>query len=228
MKIAYTRPALALAAAVAGLSLAAARPGALAFNDASQVVTPESTIEDWPTGSRQVARVMIEKYGEPSRFGENALVWFDNGPWQRTVVHRRGWPRLLGMTDKNYLEQAISYEVPAPKIEALKDFDRRVEVDKAAGELSSRSDSEATNYLALNLADEIVSGKRSVTDARDFLRKTERLSRSGKSSPYLEGFVFEASRTEPAAVDMPESTPRNSVRDDAPSTEAAPEAEAAP
>lgn len=152
--------------------------------------TPETVIQKWPEGARATAREMISKYGEPNRFSEGALVWIDNGPWRKTVVYRNAWPHFLGRRDKDYLEQTIAYRVPAEKIEDLKRFDRRLEINESRGQLSSRSESEAMNFLALNLADEIVTDKRDVDDARDFMAKTESLAASGKTSPYTKGFLF--------------------------------------
>jgi hypothetical protein len=63
------------------------------------------------------------------------------------------------------------------------------------------------NILALNLADEIVTDRRSVEDARDFYRETAQLSRSGKTSRYTEGFLFELhndSGSSPQNIKMPE------------------------
>ncbi len=88
------------------------------------------------------------------------------------------------------MEQTIGYRVPVEKVDDLKRFDRRIGVNESKGQLSSRGESEALNFLALNLADEIVTEKRSVEKARDFYLKTERLSKAGKSSAYMDGFRF--------------------------------------
>jgi hypothetical protein len=160
--------------------------------DISSIQTPETVIENWPDASRLIARAMIEKYGEPERFDESALTWDDNGAWKRSVVYRKAAPHFFTMTDKDYLEQTIGYRVPAGKIEDLKRFDKRISVDETGGELSARSDSEPMNYLALNLAEEVITDERSVDNAREFYLKTEELYKSGKVSPYLSGFVFAA------------------------------------
>ena len=152
--------------------------------------TPESVIQKWPEGARLTAGAMIGKYGEPTRWSEGALVWIANGPWEKSVVYRSAWPHFVGKRDKDYLEQTIAYRVPNGKIEDLKRFDRRLEVNAGRGQLSSRSESESMNFLALNLADEISTGKRSVEDARDFYLRVERLSKAGKSSAYTEGLLF--------------------------------------
>jgi hypothetical protein len=152
--------------------------------------TPESIIMKWPEGARATARDMMSKYGQPNRFSEGALVWIDNGPWQKSVVYRSAWPHFIAKKDKDYLEQTIAYRVPAAKIPDLKRFDRRLHVNERVGQLSARSESEAMNFLALNLADEIVNDERGVDDARDFYLRTERLAISGKTSAYTQGFLF--------------------------------------
>src|SRR5579859_3658724 len=162
----------------------------LALESSSPVQTPETVIKDWPETSRTIALAMIQGYGEPTRFTDDALIWYDNGPWKKSVVYRGAWPHYTGRKDKDYLEQTIAYRVPDGKFEALMRFDDRIRIDQSRGELSARSESEEMNYLTINLAEEIITGKRSVEGAREFCRKTEDLSASGKSSPYQHGFVF--------------------------------------
>jgi hypothetical protein len=152
--------------------------------------TPETAIRTWPKAARVTARAMIGKYGEPSRWSKEGLVWVDNGSWKKTVVHRSPSSHFFGKRGNDYLEQAIAYRVPLEKVDSLARFDRRLEVNASLGLLSARSGSEQLNFLALNLADEIIKDKRGVEDAHLFYLKTARLSKAGKSSPYLNGFLF--------------------------------------
>jgi hypothetical protein len=187
---------LALVAAAAGL---AAQPGLRPAEDMERLTaqrssyarTPEKIIEGWPERARGAALAMMEKYGPPNRVSGEALVWYNNGPWQKTIVYRRSRPHSPATRGQDFLEQVIGYQVPNDRINALKRFSERIAVNKAKGELSFRSESESMNFLALNLADEIITGKRSAEDARLFYRDTARLSQSGKTSPYVEGFRFE-------------------------------------
>jgi hypothetical protein len=186
---------LIVGAAAAGLLAqpemkSAGSPEPMETQSSHSAQTPERAMKDWPESARGIARVMIEKYGEPDRISDDALVWYNNGPWQKTVVYREAWPHSVTMRDKDFLEQTIGYQVPHDKVNALWRFDKRLNINQSAGELSSRSESESLNFLALNLADEIVNDYRSVEDARDFYTKTERLAMSGKSSEYLDGFLF--------------------------------------
>src|SRR5262249_36521961 len=121
---------------------------------------------------------------------EGALVWIANGPWQKTVVYKTAWLHYVGKRDTDYLEQTAADRIPSGKIADLKRFDRRIEVDPVHGLLTARSESEALNFLTLNLAEEIARGRRSVEDAREAYARIERLSKSGKSSAYAEGLLF--------------------------------------
>jgi hypothetical protein len=195
---AVTPGLLALVAVTATLGLSA-QPGTPSADQienrtirtSSSARTPETVIQDWPDRAQAAARVMMEKYGQPDRLSNEALVWYNNGPWHKTVVYRKAWPHFPMVPDKDYLEQTIAYQVPNSKINPLKLFDQRIAVNKTKGELSCRSQSESISFLLINLADEIVTDRRSVEGARVFYRDVERLSQSGKSSPYMEGFLFE-------------------------------------
>jgi len=188
---------LALAAVATTIALSAQSGGPSARDLESGTIprsasarTPETIIREWPECARSAALAMIEKYGQPKWVSVQALVWYNNGPWQKTVVYRKAWPNSLAARDKDYLEQTIFYQVPNDKINTLKDFNPRIAVNKAREELSSRSESESMNTLALNLADEIITDKRSARNARIFYRDIERLSQSGKTSPYMERLLF--------------------------------------
>jgi hypothetical protein len=154
------------------------------------VRTPEAAISRWPARPQREARVLIGKYGQPRSFDDDKLVWGKRGPWQQIIVYRKAPRSFLGFHGKDILEQSIAYVVPAAKAAALARFDDRLHFDKASGRLSARSESESLNYLALNLADEIVKGKRDVDDARSFYRRTANLAESGKSSGYMERLLF--------------------------------------
>ena len=179
---------------VAGLGLlallvcaTAAPQGAIAM----AVETPESIVMRWPPRTRNAAGLLLEKYGTPDQFDRNALVWFNNGEWKRTVVRRTVSRRDPAGKNRDYLEQTVGYLVPADKVADLKRFSPMIEMSTTAGELTFASESESKNRLALNLANEIVTGKRGVADARAFLLKTTRLAASGRSSPYLDSLRFE-------------------------------------
>lgn len=153
--------------------------------------TPDTIIMRWPPRARSVARLIIEKYGAPGQFDRDTLAWFNNGEWKRTIVYRRRAHQDPTATRTDILEQTIGYLVPNDKVAELKRFNPKLVVSQAAGELTFSSDSEAKNRLALNLADEIVTGNRTAADARAFFLKTARLAASGKSSSYTDELRFD-------------------------------------
>ena len=146
----------------------------------------DSLIGAWPDKPRAIAHAMIEKYGAPDTYSDRMLVWHDNGAWKRTIVYREEVEHLFPVKHTDFLEQTVNYKVPVDKVGDLAKFDGSVIVDRTRGELSARCDKEENNRLALNVADEIVRGKRTVADARDFFTKTVETKMAGKSSDYMD------------------------------------------
>ena len=183
--------AVLLSAAIAGRARAQPEePFWIETEGVAAAKTPENVIGKWPELARTIAKAMIEKYGLPHRYNDDALVWNNNGPWLKTVVRRSARSHRPGMRDTDYLEQTIHYEAPPDAAADVRRFDKRIKLDAARNELSARSESEQMNFLALNLADEIARGNRSVRSARAFYSKTARLAKAGKTSAYMSGFLF--------------------------------------
>lgn len=141
-------------------------------------------ISNWPVASLRTAEVLIEKYGPPDLAIKDRLAWFDNGPWKMTTVYRNPHEHL------DVLEQTIGYTVPREKIRALAQLDVALRLSRDNRELSATSESEEANFLALNLADEVVRDRKSSEQAREFYLKTVLQSNAGKSSPYMKGLLF--------------------------------------
>ena len=154
--------------------------------------TAELTIADWPEASRGVAQVLLEKYGKPSSFDENALVWNQNGPFLKTVVFRDSdWFDAHRKTRNDVVQQTISCMVPAEKVWDLATYDTRIVADPSHHLLISTAESEDMNVLALNLAHEIITGAKTTGQARAFYEHVLELSATGKSSAYAAGLMFE-------------------------------------
>ncbi|HAM36369.1 MAG TPA: hypothetical protein DEB40_05860 [Elusimicrobia bacterium] len=142
------------------------------------------TISRWPEVSRTVALATMEKYGAPDQVHADKLVWNNNGAWDRTIAYRD----LRDQSD--ILEQTIRYEVPRTKLSAVNEINLPLRVSRDRKEISATSESEQMNFLALNLADEVIKGKKSSVEARDFYARTVSLSKAGKTSPYMQGLLF--------------------------------------
>lgn len=150
----------------------------------TSVESAKTAVAGWPEGSRMVAEAMIEKYGAPDSVDDAKLTWDGNGGWKRTTVYR------LPSEGSDVIEQAIGYVVPKERRDDLTRLDLGLKVDEGAGELTATSESEETNFLALNLADEVVKETRTPEGARAYYVQVLRLAGAGKSSPYLRELLF--------------------------------------
>jgi len=177
----------------AALALTLAAGGYVAYrNRTPSPQRVEAHIKTWFEAPRSLVRVMTERYGPPSQLSPDAVTWFERGPWKRIVIR--------GDAPDSFLEQTVAYWVPPEAGASLREFAHGIQFDYAAEELSARSSEEAMNFLALNLADEIASGRRDVAEARRFYTRTAELSLAGKSSPFMEKLRFGPDRPMPREV----------------------------
>jgi hypothetical protein len=146
-------------------------------------------IAAWPDESRRTAEAVIEKYGSPNAIGERVLVWNRRPPWKMILVHRADdaglYPRRAGS-----LQQILDYDVPREKLAALDELDLGLSASPSRKELSATNESESINFLALNLADQVVAGRLTAAQARTRYVRTIILAGAGKSSPLMAGLTF--------------------------------------
>jgi hypothetical protein len=69
-------------------------------------------------------------------------------------------------------------------------FGGSVLIDRTAGQIGARCDHEPYNTPTLNLAVDIIEGKRSVDDARRLYAETAAAYTMGRSAPYAESLRF--------------------------------------
>jgi hypothetical protein len=153
----------------------------------------EALVRDWPKESREAAMTVAQKYGPPKETGEDMLVWGAAGPWKRTIVFKEPVQHDFPMPHKDVLEQFIDYRVPPEKFSELAAYDGSVIAERTKGELSARCDKEELNMLALNLANDIVQGRRSVEDARAYYARAAMDFKQGKMDPYTQSLQFRTS-----------------------------------
>ena len=147
-------------------------------------------IQNWPEESREAAQLVIDQYGEPDEAADSQLVWHGAGPWKRIVAskafHRHDFPA----PHHDSIQTFIDYSVPAEKFSELAAFDGSVIVERTAGEVSARCHDEEANFLALNLMHDIVTGAKSVQQARDYYAQEFVDYRRGKPTPYMRELRF--------------------------------------
>jgi hypothetical protein len=160
-------------------------------------------MQGWPQTPRKVADTMIAKYGLPDEATRSMLVWNGNGPWKRSILYRDEVPHHFPMEHTDVLEQFIDYRAPLERYDELAAYDGSVIVERTKGEISARCDKEAMNFLALNLANEIANGTKTVEEARRTYAAAAMDFMQGRSSPDVEGFRFNVRAGGTADPDSP-------------------------
>lgn len=172
------------------------------------VGTWEEVTKAWPDVSKAAAKEMADAYGAPDEMTPSQLFWKARGPWKASIVSRdpvhHEWPA----PHEDVLEQVVGFRVPPDKVSELARFDGSVMVERTKGELSARCGGEAANFLALNLAKDIVDGKRSVDDARKTYEREMKGKRTGAQSKLMKGLLF-ASQPDTGDVDVAVLPPRD-------------------
>ena len=160
----------------------------------------EDITANWKEQPGKIAQKLIKQYGQPDEVTSERLVWHGNGPWKRSELINEEIPHHFPEEHKDSLLQAIPYHVPPEIVSDLMQFDGSIIVERARGELAARCDDERANYLALNLAHEIITGEKSVDEARHFYAETVKRK---KHQEYMEGFLFSVPTRDEADPDVP-------------------------
>lgn len=151
----------------------------------------EEILADWPDEPADIADETIEKYGWPDEAAPSELLWRGTGPWKRTELYRDGVPHHFPKKHTDYLKQVIDYHVPLEKLDDLGRFDGSVYVDRTNGELAAKCDDEMANFLAINLAHDIVTGETTVDEARQEYATTMVKTMMDVEPDYVQGLQFE-------------------------------------
>jgi hypothetical protein len=152
--------------------------------------TGSDTIRNWPEQSREATQLVIDKYGEPHEVTDTLLTWHRVGPWKRIVASKAFYEHAFPAPHQDSIETVIDYRVPPDKFSDLAAFDGSVIVERTAGEVSARCHDEEANSLALNLMHDIVTGAKTVQQARDYYAQEFADYRRKKPTPYMLGLHF--------------------------------------
>lgn len=149
--------------------------------------TVERLIMNWKSKPQETARKLIAKYGMPHEATAMRLIWHNNGPWKMTELVNEEIPHSFPKMHADMLLQVIDYRVPPADFDKLAEYDGSVIAERTKGEIGARCDLEEANFLALNLAHDIVTGKKSADEARKFYAEA---ILEMKHAEYKQGFVF--------------------------------------
>ncbi|PAV30471.1 hypothetical protein CIL05_05035 [Virgibacillus profundi] len=148
-------------------------------------------IAGWPEKQKNGALKIIEKYGFPQEATASRLIWYNNGHWKRTIVHRDAVPHNFPTPHPDFLEQTIDYRTPIYMFDEIAFFDGSCYPDRTKGEVTAICDKEEMNMLSINLFHEIVTRKRTAEEAKAALVEIgANYLLHHISSPYVEQFLF--------------------------------------
>ncbi len=144
----------------------------------------------WPTASKEATMFMTKKYGPPAAMTPDMAIWGKTGPWKRTIVFAKEYAHEFPMHHTDVMQQWIDYKAPAGMYDELAMYDGSVVLERTTGEMSARCDKEGANFLALNLAHDIVTGKQTVEGARNMYGDQVTAMKAMKPAPYTEKLLF--------------------------------------
>ncbi|MBA3714951.1 MAG: hypothetical protein H0W76_21230 [Pyrinomonadaceae bacterium] len=189
------KPADRLKTVAIGAASAAKTAGQQAGEQPTTTVVDMQTVEriaaNWPMMSQAAVKEIVGKYGAPNEAMESRLIWYNNGPWKRTICYRDEVPHHFPNPHSDVVECFIDYRVPPEKFSELAEFDGSVIVERTKGEVSARCDMESANFLAINLMYKIVTGEMNAEKAREVYTETAAAYVVSRSAPLAEGFQFE-------------------------------------
>jgi len=149
-------------------------------------------IDRWPKEPHESAERLIEEYGERAEWSATRLIWYDTPDgWKRTELSSEEIPHDFPAPHTDFLEQFIDYRVPLDMYCALALYDGSVMVERTRGEMSARCGGTSMNFVAINLAHYIVTGKKSVSEAREEYARLYKAYKNGEKPPATQGFLFE-------------------------------------
>ncbi len=143
----------------------------------------QAILRYWPPAARAAAQDMIARYGLPDDPAQYTMIWTNAGAWRRIMVVRRETPHDFPVKHSDVLAQTISYRVPLDKVSDVLSFDGSITISRTRGELTSHCQTETMNILALNLVNDIVTGKKTWRQARALFGQSLREAETRPQAP---------------------------------------------
>lgn len=148
-------------------------------------------LENWPDAPKMMGKTVIEHYGPPHEMTPTKMFWHRVGQWAQMeltadeVVHNFPTPHT------DFFAQYVEYPVDPAKVAEVAAFDGSVILNRTAGLIGSRCDTEGANTLTLNVLVELLEGQRNLDEAREFLAENLVAFGLGQDAPYAERLKFD-------------------------------------
>lgn len=166
----------------------------------NSMTTQDNSMADlsgWPEASRMAVEEITAKYGKADGITANEFFWMDKGVWKKICVTKAESKHSFPIEHTDMMTTAIMYDVPEDKMDDLGKFDGSVTFDRTQGTMSARCDMEGNNFLALNLANDIITGKKSVEEARKAYGDIVKEKMNGGNPVYMQQLSFSVQPTAP-------------------------------
>jgi hypothetical protein len=154
-------------------------------------------IASWPETAKSTAKEIAQKYGAPDMVGSDLLVWQNKGPYVWIQVRSREVEHNFPVPHKDVLLVAIPYKVPGTMYNKLAEFDGSATAMRTDGLLAAACFKEGLDILILNLANDVVTGKKTPAQARMAFGQVAMGFMKGEKNPYTEALQFQ---TEPLSA----------------------------
>ena len=147
-------------------------------------------VSNWPEASKMAVDEITAKYGKPDGVTADELFWLKKGVWKKICVTKMESKHSFPIEHTDMMQTTINYDVPEDKMDDLGKFDGSVTFDRTQGTMSARCDKEGNNFLALNLANDIITGKKTVLSARKAYGDIVKLKMKGGNPLYMAKLTF--------------------------------------
>lgn len=144
----------------------------------------------WSEEQAKIVGTLVDKYGEPDVSGDTMLVWNERGRWKRITATKEAHKHDFPFPHTDFVENETAYKVPPSKAGDLARFDGSIIVRRTDGTIAAKCHDEEANYLAINLAHDVVTGAKSVDEARQAYLDIMIDYRAKKPTPYMEELQF--------------------------------------
>ena len=147
-------------------------------------------VSNWPEASRMAVKEINDKYGKPDGITKDELIWMKKGVWEKICISKKETKHSFPIEHTDMMQTTINYKVPMEIMDELGKFDGSVTFDRTQGTMSARCDKEGNNFLALNLANDIIIGKKSVEEARKAYGDIVKEKMNGGNPIYMQKLTF--------------------------------------
>ncbi len=149
-----------------------------------------NNVYNWPKSCQMAVEEITKKYGKPNGIMADELIWTNAGVWKKISITKVESKHNFPIEHTDMMQTTIMYKVPQTKMDELAMFDGSIVIDRTQGTISVRCDKEANNFLALNLANDIITNKISVEQARLAYGNIIKQKMRGENPEYMEKLIF--------------------------------------